>query len=130
MLFFYNKFIDNFTFLRYRIIRGAEKFSLLHFNFVKLNNLLWQEGFYVDFIQKKIADKWTKNFLVISAYIFSEKIVFEILVKFFLVNIIRPFHKFSIFDVSSVSFLIFVVLFFLINFYLLYFFSYIFLVVF
>ena len=45
------------------------------------NDLLWQEGMLIDFLQKKVLDKWIRRFLIHSAHILSERFIFDKLIK-------------------------------------------------
>jgi hypothetical protein len=108
--------------------------TLLKFNFLTrywyLNELIWQEGLLIDFLQKKICDNWIKRFLIYSAYLFNERFVFEKIIKMWLDIIITPLHKFSTFDLNNVAmlfyyififfFVIFYVIFFLVIFFLMF----------
>jgi hypothetical protein len=108
--------------------------TLLKFNFLTrywyLNELIWQEGLLIDFLQKKICDNWIKRFLIYSAYLFNERFVFEKIIKMWLDIIIIPLHKFSTFDLNNVAmlfyyififfFVIFYVIFFLVIFFLMF----------
>jgi len=38
----------------------------------------------IDFLQKKIADNWTKKFLIYSSYLFNEKLLFDKVIRFYL----------------------------------------------
>lgn len=129
-LFFYNFFSYNVRAAAAPLFTFLGKISTFYFDFFAKNNLLWQEGLYLDFIQKKIVDSWIKKSLISSSYIFSEKIVFDVIVKFFLINIINPFHKFSVYEVNSISSLLFITLFFFTIFYFFYFFNYVYLLLF
>ena len=54
------------------------------FNYFFINELIWQEGLLIDFLQKKIIDNWIKKFLIYSSYLFNECLVFETIIKFYL----------------------------------------------
>jgi len=64
-----NNFIESFLFLR---------------NYYILNDLVWQDGFLIDFLQKKVVDKWMRKFLIFSAYLFNERLVFDYVVRFYI----------------------------------------------
>lgn len=106
-----NNFLINFFFL---------------LNYYILNELIWQEGFLIDFIQKKITDNWIKKFLIYSSYLFNERLVFDKVVKFYLNLIIWPLHKFFIFEVNNVANILFITIsfFFFFFFYFHFFFSF------
>lgn len=73
------------------------------FLFYKKNELIWQEGLLIDFLQKKSFDVWTKKFLIYSSYLFNERLVFDKIVKFFINLVILPFQKIFIFELTSVA---------------------------
>jgi hypothetical protein len=54
------------------------------FNYFLLNELIWQEGLLIDFLQKKFADNWIKKFLIYSSYLFNERVVFDKVIRFYL----------------------------------------------
>jgi hypothetical protein len=103
------------------LFKKVENLNKLLTKFYLTNENLWLEGLYVDFLQKKFIDNWIKKFLIGASYLFSEKLVFEALIKFFINQIITPFHKFSIFEFNSLANLLFITIFILLLFYILYF---------
>ena len=87
-------------------------------NYYTLNELIWQEGLMFDFLQKKVTDNWLKKFVIYSANLFSERVVFEKIIKFYLDLLIWPMHKLFIFEFNNVGGLLFINLFiFLISFF-------------
>ena len=68
-----------------------------------MNDYIWQEGLLVDWLQKKVFDKWVRRFLVHSAYLVSERVVFDLFVRFYIDYIIWPSHRYSIFDFRSIA---------------------------
>ncbi len=99
-------------------------------NFYILNELIWQEGLLIDFLQKKVVDNWVKKFLIFSAYLFSERLVFDKIIRFYLDLIIWPMHKLFIFEFNNVSSTLFVTIFFFIFFLFFFIFFYFFLLMF
>lgn len=91
----------------------------LFLKFTKLSELAWQEGLFIDFLQKKLTDHWVKIFLIYSSYLFSERLVFETVVQFYLEKIIWPLHRLSVFEFSNVSGLLIINLVILISFFFL-----------
>ena len=88
------------------------------FSYYTLNDLIWQEGLLVDFLQKKIADNWIKKFLIYSAYLFSERLLFDKTLRFYLDLIIWPLHSLFIFEFNNAGSILFVNLFiFFVSFY-------------
>ncbi len=100
------------------------------FNYYTLNELIWQDGFLIDFLQKKVTDNWIKKFLIFSSYLFNERLVFDKIIRFYLDLIIWPMHKLFIFDVNNVANTLFITIFFFIFFLFFFIFFYFFLLVF
>jgi len=77
-------------------------------NFKKLNvyyirnEHLWLDGFLFDFLQKKTADIWVRKFVIYTGFLFSERLVFDTVVKLYMDYFVWYMHKFSIFEVSNV----------------------------
>jgi len=85
-------------------------------NYYILNELIWQEGFLLDFLQKKSTDIWIKKFLIFSAYLFNERLVFDKIIRFYLDLIIWPAHKLFVFEFNNISNTLFITIFFFIFF--------------
>jgi small-conductance mechanosensitive channel len=64
---------------------------------------MWQDGLLIDFLQKKILDKWIRRFLVYSSYLFSERVLFEFVVRFYVDFIVWPYTAVSALEFSNVS---------------------------
>jgi hypothetical protein len=64
---------------------------------------IWQDGFLFDFLQKKTADLWVRQFVIYTGFIFSERFMFENVVRLYLDYLIWPGHYFSLFETSNVS---------------------------
>lgn len=71
--------------------------------YYRINDLLWQDGLLIDFVQKKIVDKWIRKFLILSSYLFSERVLFTFVVKFYNDIIVWPSTHTSLFEFSNVS---------------------------
>ena len=114
LFFFYNYFIFNLIMLWKTILNNF--FNRLFFitNYYHLTDLIWQEGFLIDFLQKKIIDNWVKKFLIYSSYLFNERLVFDKVTRFYLDLIIWPMHKYFIFEFASVSNILFINIYFFI----------------
>ena len=69
----------------------------------RLSSLLWEDGLLIDFLQKKILDKWVRQFLITSANIFNERIVFKFLIKFYIDFVLLPQNLYSYFEVKNVA---------------------------
>jgi len=87
-------------------------------NYYILNDLIWQDGFLIDFLQKKVVDKWIRKFLIYSAYLYNERLVFDYVVRFYIDLIVWPGHKNAIFEFNNVSSTLLITLFLLITIFL------------
>jgi hypothetical protein len=75
-------------------------------SYYRINDLMWQDGLLIDFLQKKVADKWIRRFLVCSSYLYSERVLFKFVVRFYIDYVVWPLVSFSIFEYSNVSLLL------------------------
>jgi hypothetical protein len=64
---------------------------------------MWNDGFLFDFLQKKTADAWVRRFVIFTGFLFSERVVFEFVVRIYLDNLIWVLHNKSIFESSNTS---------------------------
>lgn len=71
--------------------------------YYKLTNLVWQDGLIIDFLQKKVLDKWIRQFLINSSNIFNERIVFKFVVKFYIDFVLWPQNTYSYFELKNVA---------------------------
>lgn len=113
---YYNKIQYNLTKIKSLFLSLFLNKSYFITNYYQLNELIWQEGLLIDFLQKKVADNWIKKFLIYSSYLFNEKLLFDKVIRFFLNLIIWPAHKLSIFDFNNTSNILFMTVFFFIIF--------------
>ena len=91
--------------LKYPLISFWSKFiiSSKYINRYYLRNEhLWLDGFLFDFLQKKTADIWVRKFVIYTGFLFSERLVFDVIVKLYLDYFIWYLHNLSIFEVSNV----------------------------
>lgn len=68
-----------------------------------LTNLIWQDGLLIDFLQKKFLDKWIRQFVINSANIFNERVVFSFIVKFYIDFILIPQNVYSYFELKNIA---------------------------
>ena len=108
-------FIESFIFLR---------------NYYILNDLIWQDGFLIDFLQKKVVDKWMRKFLIYSAYLFNERLVFDYVVRFYIDLIVWPTYRINIYEFNNVASTLLITLFLLIMLFLVFSLMYLFLLFF
>ena len=66
------------------------------------NELIWGDGFLIDFLQKKSVDIWLRKFIIYTGFIFSERLVFDQVVRFYLENLLWPLHYIGIFETNNI----------------------------
>lgn len=76
-----------------------------------LNDLVWQDGFLIDFLQKKVVDKWLRKFVIYSGYLYSERMVFDYVIKFYLELVVWVGHYYSLFEFNNVASTVLITLF-------------------
>lgn len=119
IFFLYNSFFFNLQKLKLILLNNFLFKIYFISNYYLLNELIWQEGLLIDFLQKKVADNWIKKFLIFSAYLFNERLVFDKIIRFYLDLIIWPMHKLFIFEFNNVSNTLFItIFFFILNFFI------------
>jgi len=64
---------------------------------------IWNDGFLFDFLQKKTVDAWVRQYVIFTGFLFSERLVFEFVVRLYNDFIIWPLHNLSIFESSNAS---------------------------
>ena len=79
------------------------------------NEHLWLDGFLFDFLQKKTADIWVRKFVIYTGFLFSERLVFDAIVKLYIDYFIWYTHKFSVFEVSNVFEMLTTIIYFIIT---------------
>jgi hypothetical protein len=72
-------------------------------DYYRMSGHIWQEGLLIDWLQKKVFDKWVRRFLVHSSYLVSERVIFDLFVRFYIDYVIWPTHRVSIFDFRSIA---------------------------
>lgn len=119
LLSYYNNFIFSQTKLSHKVVvKLLVKTFFLKEYFLR-NELIWQEGLLIDFLQKKTTDKWVRRFLIVSAYIINERLFYDRVIKFYLNLFIWPGSKKMVFEFSSIGQTLFVLLFLLLGLFLL-----------
>ena len=92
---------------RYSVING----SFFLKDYYNLNDTLWQDGFLIDFLQKKVVDKWLRGFVIHSGYLFNERWLFDYVVRFYISLIIWPGYRINIYEFNNVASTLLVTLF-------------------
>ena len=72
-------------------------------SYYRMNEKVWLEGLLVDWLQKSIFDKWVKRFLVHSCYLVNERVIFDIVVRFYIDYVIWFSNLNNIWNVKSVT---------------------------
>jgi hypothetical protein len=57
----------------------------------------------IDFLQKKIVDKWLRGFVIYSANLFSERLLFDRVVRFYIDFIFRSISSLTVYEYNSAS---------------------------
>lgn len=71
--------------------------------FFSQNELVLQDGFLIDFLQKQTLELWLRQYVLSTGSIFSERLVFETITKFFFKYILWPTKTRVYFEAVSVS---------------------------
>ena len=71
--------------------------------YVHRNDLMWSDGFLIDFLQKKTADLWVRKFLIYTGFLFSERLVFEYIVRLYTDYMILPTTSYFYLELPNVS---------------------------
>lgn len=70
-------------------------------SYFKVNEWVWQEGLLVDFLQKKVFDKWVRRHLIRTNALFNESLLFRRTVDFYWFLINLPSHHTNLFFFNS-----------------------------
>lgn len=65
--------------------------------------LIWNDGFLFDFAQKKTADLWVRKFVILTGFLFSDRYLFDSLVRIYNDNFINQLQNFSTVEVENVN---------------------------
>jgi len=100
----------------YNLLSSLQKFILKNSTFLpkyyNRNELLWVDGFIIDFLQKKSIDIFLRKFVIYTGFIFSERLVFDYVVRFYLDNLVWPLHYISILEFNNVREILSIIIFF------------------
>lgn len=113
-MFFLNNIVFNFQLIilsasEYLLIFSRNLWNLFlnKINFLpkyyRRNENIWNDGFLFDFLQKKTFDSWIRQYVIYTGFLFSERVVFDAVIRVYNDLIIWPAHKFSIFENSNTS---------------------------
>ena len=97
---------DNIFLSVYTILTGSRVVLVKNFVFLpkyySRNENIWVDGFLFDFLQKKSADLWIRKFVIYTGFIFSERLVFDSVVRVYLDNVLWPLHYFGSLEANNV----------------------------
>lgn len=96
-IIFYNWLVNTLT-----LQRLNKAFSFLP-RYYHLNNLLWQDGLLIDFLQKKILDKIIRQFLINSSHLFNERVIFTFVVRFYIDFVLIPQNIYLYFEFTNIA---------------------------
>ena len=83
-------------------IKLNHKINFLNLYYIRNENI-WQDGFLFDFLQKKSIDIWLRKFVIYTGFLFSERFVFDYVIKIYIDNLIWPSHNIFFVEVKNVS---------------------------
>jgi len=90
----------------YVLLTESKKVVVKNMSFLPLyytrNENLWVDGFLFDFLQKKSADLWIRKFVIYTGFIFSERLVFDSVVRIYLDNVLWPLHYLGSLEANNV----------------------------
>ena len=66
-------------------------------SYYRLAELMWQEGLFIDFLQKKVLDKWVRRHLILTNNLFNDGILARRVVDFYWFLINLPTHHTNLF---------------------------------
>jgi len=99
----YNRVMTRLKFtLRYLLSTLLLNLSPLS-RYYRITDLMWQDGLLIDFLQKKVADKWIRRFLVSSSYVYAERVLFTFATRFYIDFVIWPLTTLINFEFTSVA---------------------------
>lgn len=98
---FGNLFLASYIFLT-----GIKSWIIKNFVFLPTyytrNENMWVDGFLFDFLQKKSVDLWLRKFVIYTGFLFSERLVFDSVIRVYLDNILWPLHYFGSLEANNV----------------------------
>lgn len=71
--------------------------------YYQYSNNIWLDGYLFDFLQKKTIDSWLRNYVIFTGFLFSERLVFDILIQFYTNFFINYFRDNIIFESPTIS---------------------------
>lgn len=95
---------NNFSKLIYiinnKVTNFIKKISFLE-KYFQRNYLIWNDSFLIDFAQKKSTDLWIRKFVILTAFLFSDRYLFENIVGLYKNYFISILNLNSSFEVDN-----------------------------
>lgn len=79
--------------------------------YLLMTNNVWNDGFLFDFLQKKTIDAWVRRFVIYTGFVFSERLVFDMVYRVYIDFLLKPLQVNSIFETTNVAELLLITLF-------------------
>lgn len=96
VFFMWRNYLSNFNFLYTYYLR---------------NENIWNDGFLFDFLQKKTIDSWVRSYVIYTGFLFSERVVFEFIIRVYNDFIVWPLHNIFIYEPTNTSSMLNIILF-------------------
>lgn len=64
---------------------------------------IWLDGYLFDFLQKKTADSWLRNYVVLTGFLFSERLVFDSIIRLYVDFFVAAVQSYTLFEPSNIS---------------------------
>lgn len=101
-----------------KIIDGKTFSFLFKLNFLNVffnrNYNTWNDGFLIDFSQKKSIDLWIRKTIILTNFLFSDRYLFEFITKVYNNHFISKLTHFSFFESENVISMLSQIIFYLI----------------
>lgn len=76
-------------------------------SYLHKSDLIWNDGFLLDFLQKKSLDLWIRKFVIYTGYIFSERVVFNNIVFIYDIIVVKTLsHLTALYNNSVLNILL------------------------
>lgn len=104
MLFLgWKKLFNKILLLNFFYLNFLLKYCLFLKYYYLRNENLWLDGFLFDFLQKKTTDLWVRQYIILTGFLFSEKLVFDFIINLYSSFLIKKPTPYIIFETSNVG---------------------------
>lgn len=102
-IYFMNKFFSNISTFFVSLDKYlVKKFFFLQIYYLRSENI-WLDGFLFDFLQKKTIDLWLRQYVILTGFLFSEKLVFDFVIRLYIDFFVNQLAYYNIFESVNVS---------------------------